>query len=616
METLYKLKKHILFLDEERNGISFIKGTECDTIIFESEKSAGIIVEFDWKIYRMRDFKVEKAQYEENGEGLILTYISSDRKIIIKEEFFYASKTTLARRVVIKPRYKGVIKEVSIAVPKLKTAKGIEMEIITPFLPRVTNRVDSDIDLLDTPDDSSGVFLVNSLKKEENCAVWFYSEYRFESGYINREITYKIKEKKELDAKEEIIAGIEFFSFYQGNYLENLENIEKFFRDKKNLPVLYDKNINGEENKFFGKMLHYHFKGKIESREILKWLKIENAVLGKKISEKFYGYSNRKEKFYTEKQKESFLLLSAIIGNVNIEEEKYKYISNLREKDEIIKNGIIVFDKIKSSSYRENISFIKKYRGSFYLIFFNFSPFAREIDGKFEKVFAEENIKGNRYALFNVLTGKAEGTIFADNKIELQFKGYETKILKLESVTEDELSGEKAEFYEEDKVLYVKNSFFEALFLEERSGLYKLRLIQGEKAAISGIKVNINGEKFKIKKGKNRVVFESENVKMSYLISEKNYIDFKIEGNFESAGVIFDMNRAGYFMVDSKYIDAEVLERENFSEIKYFDNCMVKFEKKKDNCLNEITVTKESLKLNFSGKDGKKVSSEIRISLV
>ena len=43
---------------------------------------------------------------------------------------------------------------------------------------------------------------------------------------------------------------------------------------------------------------------------------------------------------------------------------------------------------------------------------------------------------------------------------------------------------------------------------------------------------------------------------------------------------------------------------------------MVKFEKKKDNCLNEITVTKESLKLNFSGKDGKKVSSEIRISLV
>ena len=91
---------------------------------------------------------------------------------------------------------------------------------------------------------------------------------------------------------------------------------------------------------------------------------------------------------------------------------------------------------------------------------------------------------------------------------------------------------------------------------------------------------------------------------------------FKIEGNFESAGVIFDMNRAGYFMVDSKYIDAEVLERENFSEIKYFDNCMVKFEKKKDNCLNEITVTKESLKLNFSGKDGKKVSSEIRISLV
>ena len=56
METLYKLKKHVIFLNEEGNGINFIKENECSSIIFESEKTSGIIVEFDWKIYRMIGF--------------------------------------------------------------------------------------------------------------------------------------------------------------------------------------------------------------------------------------------------------------------------------------------------------------------------------------------------------------------------------------------------------------------------------------------------------------------------------------------------------------------------------------------------------------------------------
>ena len=96
METLYKLKKHVIFLNEEGNGINFIKENECSSIIFESEKTSEIIVEFDWKIYRMRDFKLEKAQYEESGEGVVFNYISSDRKIIIKEEIFYTNEAVLA----------------------------------------------------------------------------------------------------------------------------------------------------------------------------------------------------------------------------------------------------------------------------------------------------------------------------------------------------------------------------------------------------------------------------------------------------------------------------------------------------------------------------------------
>lgn len=616
METLYKLKNHVLFLDDEKTGVSFIKSTECDSIIFESEKPSGIAVEFDWKIYRIRDFKVDKAKYEENGEGLILTLISTDRKIILKDEFFYINNSILARKITVKPRYNGVVKEISLTTPKLKVGKNEEIDVITPLLPRVLNSAESDIEMLDTPGDSSGVFVVNSSKNSESCAVWFYSDHRFESGYINQEIIYKIKEKRELDAKEEIIAGIEFFSFYKGNYLENLENIEKFFREKESLPVICKKTDLGEINTFFGKMLHYYFKGKIESKEIVKWLEIERAVLGKKIKNRLYGYLKSKERLYTDKQKEISLMFSSIVGNINIEDEKYKFISKLRESDEIIKNGISVFGKINMSTSIDNISLIKKYRGSFYLAFFNFSPFKKELSARIDKSFTQENIKGNKYLMYNIVTQKSEGIIDGKDELNLSFEGYEYKIIKLKTEIENENECSNYEIYEENNVIYGKNSFFEAVFLGEKSGLYKLKSIQNEKAAISGIKLNIDSEKFIMKKSKNRIVFQNEKVKMSYVISNKNYIEFKIEGKFENGEIIFDMNRATYFTIDGEYINSEVVERSNFMEINYFDKSMVKFKVIKESSLSGITATKESLKLNFIGKSENKSITHIRISLI
>jgi hypothetical protein len=616
METLYKLKKHVLFLDEEKTGISFIKDTECNFIIFESDKTSGITVEFDWKIYRMRDFKIEKSKYEENGEGIILNYISNDRKIIIKEEYFYTGNLILARKISVKPRYNGVIKEITVTTPQVKAEEKNSIEIITPFLPRVASRVKNDIDMTDTPEESSGVFVVNAIEKRESCAVWFYSEYRFESGYNNKEIIYKVKEKKELNAKDEIVAGIEFFSFYKGNYLENIENIEKFFRDKENLPVLCKKIEKGEINSFFGKMIHYYFKGKIGSYEIIKWLEIERAVLGKKRVLRVYGYLKSKEKLYTEKQKEIITMLASMIGNINSEEKNFKYIEELREKDEIIKSGINVFGKIEMSSEVENLAFIKKYRGSFYIVFFNLSPFKRELSAKIDKSFSEENIKGNKYTMFNILTKKNEGIVTGKEDIELKFEGYEYKIIKLQTIIEEELDGNKCEIYEEDMVIYGKNSFYEAVFLAEKSGIYKLKPTQTEKAVISGIKLNIDSEKFQMKRGKNRIVFQNAKVNMIYLISSKNYIEFKIEGDFESGEIIFDMNRAKYFTVDGEYIKSEVVEKKIFKEICYIDKYMVKFELIKNNSLSGITATKDSIKLNFTKNAEKKSIAHIKISLV
>ena len=77
-----------------------------------------------------------------------------------------------------------------------------------------------------------------------------------------------------------------------------------------------------------------------------------------------------------------------------------------------------------------NISLIKKYRRSFYLAFFNFSPFKKELSARIDKSFTQENIKGNKYLMYNIVTQKSEGIIDGKDELNLSFEGYEYKIIR------------------------------------------------------------------------------------------------------------------------------------------------------------------------------------------
>lgn len=575
METLYKLQYHSIFFNKEKVCIDYIKDDNVDKIVFDTKNHNSFEIEFDWKIYKNRDFIVEKCQFASDGSALNIFYISKDRKLQFKEQFYYKDNNLLKRKFTLRARFKGVLSSIMVIDPELKKWKDGEMEFLAPFSPIFCFNGIDEIYLDEYDNSGRGVIIINSYDKNETFLCWTNSILKSKSWYKNGEMIHQFFDKKEIIDRDEYEIGEINYSFYSGNYIENIEDYAKEINEiilKKR-----DKYVS-----VFDKIVKAVINERMSIKSFLKWLE---------LSKMFINY--REESNNIENDSGIIKNMLSLITGENCEVE-----------DEILKNGRVIFSGTKNDNENGVISFIKKSRGSFYLIVLNFSYFLKESEIFIEKEFGKENLKFEKYFVKNIVDEKIE-TIFRSGKgIKLNIEPLNYKILKFENCFESEEVGIEYKINNSEDFIAVKNSFYEAVF--DNFGIRKLTGINSNISMIYGTSIDFEKEKFEIKKSKKRVTIKSENSKILFEFSEKNIINVKIEMNKCQGNMVYKFNKFVNVAVECMWIQ-NVFEGENFSKIICIGDDSIIINMKNASGLREFSITKESLKMKIGSKTKKEV---------
>lgn len=601
METLYKLANHLLFLDDEKAAINYIKSDESESIIFESvDRRLFEICCYD-TLYGNSDFVVEKKQYSENGEIVVITYSSKDRKLVLKEYWSSYKSGLLEKRVTIKLRHAGKISNIIFFLPEIKKTKGVEMELIAPFTPYfcLTGK-EKEVDLNEFDQKNRGFILINSKIKSESCLIWSDNK----SGNVNYRENRVLFEKIEeiaVDNREEIDIGRVFFSFYSGSYIENLENCSGYL-EKSGY-----KSENSKKN-LLKKVMDSYKRGIINSRALFRWIDILK-IIGKDGS------------FLKEELSEKLEIEFYDIAGVT----KFKEFTFSEEYREIIERGRVIHQSGNICNEKSVLGFIKKLRGSFLLVIFNFSSLSKSVEIKLEQEFESENIKFNHYFLKERETGKVAGSYIKGETSEINIGGNSLKILKFEPVLLKEEEGDSFVLSSSETECLIKNSFYELNFTQEECGIKAMFVNGAEKSIISGSKIKVesdsNGvlegmsrDKFEMKCSKNKIIFNSDGVSVGYAVSSKNSIILKLDNIGKNLKLEFDINGMDRIIRDNK-IEEEVVVDE-FSELLYTGKNGIKFEQIKRGSLTQTEIKNNRIIFNFENSSSKKKSSEIKITVV
>ncbi len=590
METLYKLAAHLLFLDDEKSAVNYIKSDESESIIFEAKDENLFEIECYDKLYTNLDFVIEKKQYSENGEVVVITYSSKDRKIILKEYYTSYKSGIIEKSIGIKLRYSGKISKSKFYIPELKSSKEVEMGLIAPFTPYfclTPKEKDADLNMFDSK--NRGVMLINSQRKSESCLIWCDNK-RGISKYSENRIYFEIDEEIESSEREEIELGRVFLSFYKGSYIENLENCSGYLGKSG---YYSEKNREG----LFSKTLEMYKKGRVTGREFFRWIEIIKIVANK-IEIEADGKIDAEKQFFS------------IIGAA-------KFISSGIDEEyrEIIEKGRVVKQLQNICSDRNVLGVIKKIRGSFLLFLFNFSLLKRKTEVILDSEFEDENIKFHRYFLKNIENGSVTGSYIKEKGAEIEIGANEVKILKFEPVLLKDELGEKFDIKEDKEEYSAVNSFYELNISKKESGIDSIFVNGFEKSIICGTKVEFDGvDNFEMSCSKKKASFKSEKLSLSYSVSNKNSIILKVENEGVSGKITVELNGIERIIADTTIVEEG--KREEFSELIFTGENGIKFEKIKKGSIISAELNLKKVIFNFEKSSLKKKSSEIKITIV
>lgn len=592
METLYKLANHLLFLDDEKAAINYIKSDESESIIFESVDNIIFEISCYDTLYSNSDFAVEKKQYSENGEIVVITYSSKDRKLILKEYYSSYKSGLLEKRVTVKLRYAGKISKINFFLPELKKSKGVEMELLAPFTPYfcLTGK-EKKVDLNEFDQKNRGLILINSKTKSESCLIWSDNKSGIVNYKDNRVLFEKIEEI-DVDNRDEIEIGRVFFSFYSGSYIENLENCSGYLEKS-------GYTSENSKNNLLKKAVDSYKRGIISSRNLFRWIDILK-IMGKESSFLQEGLNDKLETVFYE------------MAGVT----KFKESSVPEECREIIERGRVIHQSGNICSEKSVLGLIKKFRGSFLLVLFNFSSIAKRVAIKLEQEFENENIKFHHYFLKERETGKVAGSYIKGEASEINIEGNSLKILKFEPVLLKEEEGDYLLFSSSETECVIKNSFYELNFTQDECGIKSMFINGAEKSIISGSKIKFEPlkDKFEMKCSKNKISFYSDGVSVNYAVSSRNSVVLKLDNIGKNGRVEFDINGMERIIRDNKIEEEGVVEE--FKELLYTGENGIKFEQIKRGSLIQTEIKNNKIIFHFENSSSKKKSSEIKITVV
>ncbi len=560
MENLYRLENHVIVYEKEKAVITFIKDLEVDAIFFENETSNSFQFIYDEKIYNNSKFKIDKIEFDPNGKYLATEYISMDTKFNLKEIFRYIKGTTLERYYILSPRFAGKLSQFKIFTGELKVKE--QVEIISPGRAEFRHKISDKVIQRLAPKEEPGIFVVKG--KEDSMSTWYYNQNISAIASIeNKVITYTMNYDIELEHRQELVIGGQYYKFYEGNYIEALESISKFYTienkqledDKLNTtkyygPIYYASN-SISYNKAFSDLIDHVFLRNINSEDIKEWLRIEKAIKPRNCRNFMYGLSSS----FIRKYPKDFLELSGILamslGDVHLNtilkklDKKYPILNT----DEILKKGRIYFDLIQAD--KNILTFIKKYNGKFYVLAFNLDIFPKEANIKISHEFVNENMKLKYYKVRNILKNRVEATINDLENVDLLFDAYEVKIMSFDYDTEEKMSGTKYLKSENEEYIAIQNSFYEIIFLKKE---ICPQVLKNKELILYDFKTNLILKKDKRELvNEDKIINKSKHANLSYNVNKKNYIDFEIE--------TFDMSKSIYF--EFKYSKAKCLIENN-----------------------------------------------------